>query len=331
VAAALEQANIDLEHTFIRAPVEGTVVARHVDVGQTVAASLQAPVLFTIAQDLTKMQVEVSVDEADIGRVRLEDRATFTVDAFPGQTFSGMVTQIRKAAQIVQNVVTYTVVVAVENPGGKLLPGMTANVKMITSEKPSVLKVANAALRFRPAGADATPGAPTAPAAGGPQAERQGQGGGSGRPSGEQMKERLTKALDLTAEQQQKLDTIFADTRQQMQALPEQERQQKGPRLREAARVRIREMLTAEQRAKYDEMSPGESRGGGERGAVSTPGRVYIVDGEKLKLVSLTLGISDGTSTEILRGELQEGQEVVIGTAGGGKQNTGGGSPRLRL
>ena len=329
--AILVQAQADLEHTTIRAPVNGVVVSRQVDVGQTVAASLQAPVLFTIAEDLTKMQVEVSVDEADIGRVRLEDRATFTVDAFPGQTFSGMVTQIRKAAQIVQNVVTYTVVVAVENPGGKLLPGMTANVKMITSEKPSVLKVANAALRFRPAGADATPGAPTAPAAGGSQAERPGQGGGSGRPSGEQMKERLTKALNLTAEQQQKLDTIFADTRQQMQALPEQERQQKGPRLREAARVRIREMLTAEQRAKYDEMSPGESRAGGERGAVSTPGRVYIVDGEKLKPVSLTLGISDGTSTEILRGELQEGQEVVIGTAGGGKQNTSGGSPRLRL
>src|SRR5205814_199865 len=134
--AALKQSQLDLDHTTITAPVNGVVVSRQVDVGQTVAASLQAPVLFTIAEDLTKMQVEVSVDEADIGRVRLEDRATFTVDAFSGQTFTGSVTQIRKAAQVVQNVVTYTVVVAVENPGGRLLPGMTANVKMITAEKP---------------------------------------------------------------------------------------------------------------------------------------------------------------------------------------------------
>src|SRR5207249_2654350 len=179
--AALHQAAADLEHTTIRAPVNGVVVSRQVDVGQTVAASLQAPVLFTMSEDLTKMQVEVSVDEADIGRVRLEDRATFTVDAFSGQTFMGSVTQIRKAAQVVQNVVTYTVVVAVDNPGGRLLPGMTANVKMITSEKPSVLKVANSALRFRPAGADAPPGASAAPAAGSGQGERAGQGGGGGR------------------------------------------------------------------------------------------------------------------------------------------------------
>jgi len=324
--ALLIQAQADLEHTTIRAPVNGVVVSRQVDVGQTVAASLQAPVLFTIAEDLTKMQVEVSVDEADIGRVRLDDRATFTVDAFSGQTFTGTVTQIRKAALVVQNVVTYTVVVSVDNPGGRLLPGMTANVKMITSEKPSVLKVSNAALRFRPAGADATPGGGTpAPAASGGQGQAQG-GGGRG---GEQMKERLTKALNLTAAQQQKLDAIFADTRQQMQALPEQERQARGPRIREAARVRIREMLTAEQQAKYDEMSPGESRGD-RGGATSAPGRVYVQDGEKLKPVTLTLGISDGTSTEILRGELKEGQDVVIGTAG--KQgSTSGSSPRLRL
>jgi len=327
--ALLVQAQADLDHTTIRAPVNGVVVSRQVDVGQTVAASLQAPVLFTIAEDLTKMQVEVSVDEADIGRVRLDDRATFTVDAFSGQTFTGTVTQIRKAALVVQNVVTYTVVVSVDNPGGRLLPGMTANVKVITSQKPSVLKVANAALRFRPAGADAGPGgAATAPAAGGGQGASQGQGGG-GRPSGEQMKERLTKALTLTEDQQRKLDAIFADTRQLMQALPEQERQAKGPRIREAARGRIREILTAEQQVKYDEMSPGGSRG--DRGGVtSAPGRVYVVDGEKLKPVSLTLGISDGASTEILRGELKEGQEVVIGTAG--KQgSTSGSSPRLRL
>src|SRR5207249_3828892 len=152
--AALYQASLDLEYTTIHAPVDGVVVSRAVDVGQTVAASLAAPTLFTIARDLTKMQVEVSVDEADIGRVRVDGPAKFTVDAFPGETFNGRVVQVRKAAQIVQSVVTYTVIVAVDNPDGHLLPGMTANVKLIVAEKPSVLKVANAALRFRPPGGE---------------------------------------------------------------------------------------------------------------------------------------------------------------------------------
>src|SRR5262249_58917824 len=123
----LKQAQVDLDHTTILAPVDGVVVSRQVDVGQTVAASLQAPVLFTIAQDLTQMQVETSVDEADIGRIKLYDRATFTVDAFPGETFTGTVTQIRKAAQVVQNVVTYTVVVTVAHPSGRLVPAMAGN------------------------------------------------------------------------------------------------------------------------------------------------------------------------------------------------------------
>src|SRR5207248_1694917 len=159
--ASLAQAQTNLNYTTIRAPVDGVVVSRAVDVGQTVAASLQAPTLFTIAQDLTKMQVETNVDEADIGRSKPEDRASFTVDAFPGQTVVGDVTQIRKAAQIVQNVVTYTVVISVDNPGGRLLPGMTANVKLVYAEKPDVLKVPNSALCFRPAGAHAGPAAPT--------------------------------------------------------------------------------------------------------------------------------------------------------------------------
>src|SRR3989475_2322577 len=178
--AGLKQAQVDLDHTTIRAPVQGVVVSRQVDVGQTVAASLQAPVLFTIAQDLTKMQVETSVDEADIGRVKLNDQATFTVDAFPNETFVGRVTQIRKAAQVVQNVVTYTVVVAVDNPSGRLLPGMTANVKLVVAEKSSVLKLPNAALRFRPAGGDAV--VPSGPPGGATA---------SGQPSLEQTGDRL--------------------------------------------------------------------------------------------------------------------------------------------
>src|SRR6267142_1722472 len=199
--AALAQGKANLNYTTIRAPVDGVVVSRAVDMGQTVAASLQAPTLFTIAQDLTKMQVETSVDEADIGRIKLEDRATFTVDAFPGQPFVGVVAQIRKAAQIVQNVVTYTVVISVDNPGGRLLPGMTANVKLVYAEKPSVLKVANAALRFRPAGADASPAGPARGQAGGPSTGLAPRGDGAGRSPGE-MRERLVTGLGLSAEQQ---------------------------------------------------------------------------------------------------------------------------------
>jgi HlyD family secretion protein len=151
--AALRQAQLDLEHTIIRAPVDGVVVSRNVDVGQTVAASLQAPTLFTIAQDLSKMQVDTSMDEADVGRIAVGQKATFTVDAFPGRVFRGEVVQIRKAPQIVQNVVTYDVVVSASNPDLELLPGMTANVKVITDRRTDVLRVPNAALRFRPPGA----------------------------------------------------------------------------------------------------------------------------------------------------------------------------------
>jgi HlyD family secretion protein len=153
--AALAQAQINLDHTTIRSPVDGVVVNRAVDVGQTVAATLQAPTLFTIAQDLTKMQVETSVDEGDIARIRTDTPVTFTVDAFPRETFTGKVSQIRKAPQVAQNVVTYTVVVAVANPSGTLVPGMTANVRFVTAAKPDVLKVPNTALRFRPPGTEA--------------------------------------------------------------------------------------------------------------------------------------------------------------------------------
>jgi HlyD family secretion protein len=150
--AALSQAELGLEHTVIRAPVDGVVVSRNVDVGQTVAASLQAPTLFLIAQDLSKMQVDTNVDEADVGRVRVGQPVTFTVDSFPGHTFSGEVVQVRKAPLVVQNVVTYDVVVSAPNPELELLPGMTANVRIVTDRREDALKVPNAALRFRPSG-----------------------------------------------------------------------------------------------------------------------------------------------------------------------------------
>ncbi len=151
--AALVQAQVDLNHTRIIAPVDGTVVARHMDVGQTVAASFQAPDIFDIAQDLTKMQVDTNVDEADIGKVRLGQNANFTVDAYPGRTFRGVVAQVRQAPINVQNVVTYDVVVAVSNPDLKLFPGMTANLRMLVEKAEGVLKVPNAALRYKPSDA----------------------------------------------------------------------------------------------------------------------------------------------------------------------------------
>ncbi len=149
--AALQSAQIDLDHTNIKAPVDGVVVSRNVDVGQTVAASLAAPTLFLIAQDLTKMQVDTNVSEADVGRVRVNQPATFTVDAYPGQMFSGTVTSIRKAPINVQNVITYDAVIGVSNAELKLFPGMTANVKILVNRRPNVLRVPNAALRYHPA------------------------------------------------------------------------------------------------------------------------------------------------------------------------------------
>jgi HlyD family secretion protein len=150
-AAARQSAQIDLDHTNITAPVDGVVVSRNVDVGQTVAASLAAPTLFLIAQDLTKMQVDTNVSEADVGRVRVSQPATFTVDAYPGQVFTGNVTSIRKAPINVQNVITYDAVIGVSNPDLKLFPGMTANVKILVNQRLNVMRVPNAALRYHPA------------------------------------------------------------------------------------------------------------------------------------------------------------------------------------
>jgi HlyD family secretion protein len=153
--ANLASARTNLNYTTIRSPVTGIVVARNVDVGQTVAASLQAPTLFVIAQDLKDMEVHTNVDEADIGRVKTGQEASFTVDAFPGEPFKAEVVQIRNAATTLQNVVTYDVVLRVKNPELKLKPGMTANVAVIIEEKEGVLKVPNAALRFKPSPAPA--------------------------------------------------------------------------------------------------------------------------------------------------------------------------------
>jgi HlyD family secretion protein len=156
--AALKLAETNLRYTTIQSPVNGTVISRNVDVGQTVAASLQAPTLFSIAKDLTKMQVDTNVSEADVGRITVGQDSTFTVDAYPERTFHGKVSEIRNAPTTIQNVVTYDVVILVENKDLKLKPGMTANVSVMIAHREGVLKIPNAALRFRPVSAKSESG-----------------------------------------------------------------------------------------------------------------------------------------------------------------------------
>jgi HlyD family secretion protein len=172
-AAQLHQAQVNLSFTNIVSPIDGVVISRSVDVGQTVAASLSAPTLFTIAQDLTKMQVDTNVSEGDVGRLQVGMKTYFTVDSFPGQRFLGTIRQIRNAATTVQNVVTYDAVIDVDNGDLRLRPGMTANVTIVYAERKDVLALSNAALRFRPppslAGSGAAGGATGGSRARGPR------------------------------------------------------------------------------------------------------------------------------------------------------------------
>jgi HlyD family secretion protein len=301
--AALASANVDLDRTEIRAPVSGVVISRAVDAGQTVAASLQAPTLFTIAQDLRDMQVETAIDESDIGRIRLDQPATFTVDAFPGRTFRGTVKQIRKAAQNVQNVVTYTVVIATANPDLALVPGMTANARIVTDSRDGVLKVANAALRYRPPGAPAIRDEPTPV---GP-----GNGGAS---DAQARRARIVSELKLDAGQQARLDEIFAELRTRMAELrdvPEADRRARSERFRADMRQKIGAMLTPEQQRAYAEIVASDTGRGG-----ATSGRVYVRDADSSpREIRVRLGLTDGNATEILGSDLKEGDSVITGSA----------------
>jgi HlyD family secretion protein len=181
--AALETARTNLRYTDILSPTDGVVISRAVNVGQTVAASLSAPVIFTIAQDLRKMEVHTNVAESDIGRLKTGMRVSFTVDAYPGEPFRGSIRDIRNAAQVVQNVVTYDAVIDVGNPDLKLKPGMTATVSIVTDRRRAVLAVPNTALRFRPEGVPPGAGPATSATvqAGGGQLRERAEGGGQGQ------------------------------------------------------------------------------------------------------------------------------------------------------
>jgi len=303
--AGLQHQQIDLEHTIIRSPVDGVVISRNVDIGQTVAASLQAPVLFTIAQDLSSMQVEVSVDEADIGQIVDGQTATFTVDSFPGREFPGLVKQVRMAPVEVSNVITYTVVVSAENPDLRLLPGMTANVSIVVSERDSVLKVPNAALRFRPEGTGAEAPATSDRATGAPD----------GRARASQAMQQLTEQLSLNEEQQAGIRAIFAETMAKIRAMRDQGMPPDEMRLaiqqaRAANRPRVEALLTEEQRQKYRALVAMRSANPIQRGRVWVPG-----DDGAPKPVEISYGVSDGSVSEIVRGDIAEGQKVIVGIA----------------
>jgi HlyD family secretion protein len=238
--AALNQAMVDLNNTVIRSPVDGIVVSRNVDVGQTVAASLQAPVLFLIANDLSKMQVDTNVSEGDVGNVWVGQEVTFAVDAYPTRRFKGTVQQVRNAAIMVQNVVTYDAVVGVDNKELLLKPGMTANVEFLVSRKEDVLKIPNAALRFRPLSERQPAQAPAAGQAGGPGVAA---GGGAGRSGG----------------------------------------------------------------------SPNAGQGSRNRdGGVNRQGTVYVLRDQNAIPVRVRLGISDGSYSEVVGGDLKAGDQIIL-------------------
>lgn len=326
--AVVRQIEVDLANTEIRSPVKGTVVQRQVELGQSVAASLQAPTLFLVAQDLRSMEIYANVDEADVGRVRPGQPVTFSVNAYPGREFTGTVKLVRLGSQTVQNVVIYTAIISFENPRMELMPGMTATLRVISDRREGVVRVPNAALRWRPAGS-AAPERQPAPAPGAnpfaPPRAGMGRGPGGGQQQGGrqigEFVETLKAELSLTATQKEQLDAIVAETRPQFRTLmdPSMDRAQRVTRVREIRAEmgrRIAAMLTEDQRKAFADIS---ARFDGTRSADGgMPGRVFVVgsDGQP-QAVALRLGITDGAMTEVLTGELEPGREVIIGTGQG--------------
>lgn len=299
--AQLAQAEIDLDRTEIRSPIDGTVISRTVDRGQTVAASLQAPELFKIAQDLRHIQIEAQVNEADIGAVAEGNAVAFTVDAYPERRFEGKVAQVRLAATELQNVVTYTVIVEAANEDRRLFPGMTANVEIETDTRDGVLRVPNDALRFRPKEAGtASDGARGASS-----------GNGEGRSS--RTIDQLKSALELTPEQETALreavKALFAERRAagqgggqgSAQADPAQARQRVEARIA----ATIEPLLTEAQRGLYERWK--KDRNATRSGTVWVLGKTGAPERR-----SVRIGITDDQFTEIAGGELAAGEKVVL-------------------
>ena len=331
--ASTQTTRVNLQRTVIRSPVDGVVLTRTIEPGQTVAASLSAPELFTIAEDLAKMKIELAVDESDIGQVRVGQVVSFSADAFPERQFKGVVDQVRLSATTSNNVVTYPVVVTVDNSDGTLLPGLTVNAEIEVSKRSDVLKLANAALRFKPA-----EGSPLAAL----QQSGPGQGAQAGGRGGAGMSEdlqALAATLGLKPEQQAAFDAALEQMKQRQAERMAQaqgaQRQQGGSRMfgggpprtgggqgggdasmqaQMRARMRdrfnqqfaaFRDTLDDSQRAKWD----------GARDAQLTAKRVTVyklVDG-KPQLAMVRLGASDGSATEISGRDIAEGDLVIAG------------------
>jgi HlyD family secretion protein len=340
--AALRIQRTDLGRTTITSPIDGVVVDRKVEPGQTVAASLQAPVLFTIAQDLSKVEVKISVDEADIGTVQEGQTVRFTVDSFPDDTFEGIVTQVRKQPTTEQNVVAYTVIAEADNPQKKLLPGMTANADIVIDTRPNVLKVPAAALRWSPPSENnartAAVGGP--PGFGGPPGGGRQQAGGAGQRGGGTA--RVAEQLDLDAGQKKAWDAIQADQRPKMMAAISSaggDRKQAGEamrKIREESFAKLEPLLKPEQKTKLAAFRASMAQGRGRTGNM-TGGVVYVLKDGKPSPVPVRVGATDGTNTQIV-GPLKPGDQVITGggpkgkpKVGGSPFGGGGGGPQVRV
>ncbi len=313
--ASTQTTRLNLDRTVIRSPVDGVVLTRQIEPGQTVAASLQAPELFTIAEDLSKMKIELSVDESDIGQVKSGQGVSFTVDAFPNRQFRGVVDQVRLSATTSNNVVTYPVVVTVDNSDGILLPGLTVNAEIEVSKREGVLKVANAALRYKPS-----------------EAQQQAMGTGEAPPRGS-ISDALTPiaaGLKLEAGQQAAFDEALAAMKAReaerraantgstggpppgmmgagnnanAAAMQAQMRQRMRERFREQFAA-FRETLNEAQRSQWD--SEVDTLINATRTAI-----YLLVDGQPRRVMA-RVGASDGNSTEI-SGDFKAGDEVITG------------------
>lgn len=306
--ANLRQVRIEQEHTVIRAPIDGIVIERNVDIGQTVAASLQAPTLFTIAPDLRAIQVHANVDEADIGRVVLEQRVLFSVDSYSGKTFHGRVVDIRKMPQTTQNVVAYTVVVSADNDDLLLLPGMTASARILVQERRDALRLPNAALRFRPAGIPKP--SPRVIAEDGPTAEKL-----------------LRAALDRThlpIEQRRQIDLIVNRAGCAASSVGNDEVLSSGRQTtttqscQDASRL-LMNFLSEDQRERYLAARSLLAREPG-----TTRAEVWVVGPAGTpERHMLVLGVTDGLLTEIVEGDLRNGDRVIVGAAAEPARSTG--------
>jgi HlyD family secretion protein len=336
--AAVNLSKVNLNHCTIVSPIDGEVISRSVDVGQTVAASLQAPELFLIANDLTRMQVETSIDEADIGKLKPGQPVSFTVDAFPDETFRGRVTLVRSEPLTVQNVVTYTTVIEVANPDLKLRPGMTANVSILVAHKDDVLKVPNAALRFKPSAEVA--------ARLGLKTDKRGAQGGRSDSAGQSARGDSQGArADRSAgtEQHARRDSSQGAGRERAAgawAAHGDSSRRAGARggASGARAARADSSGRGGMRGTWAAKGDGGTSGGG--GTWSAGGsrtfrpkaRIYVETAPgKLTMVSVRTGLSDGSFTEVLSGDLKAGTKVATGVLGATKSQSQSSAPGMGM